>query len=104
RRFVEHFAESRDLRTQVAWVIADEETTVMCDICVLDLAYAVVIEILDHVVAKKTATGNDAIPNGCLLQGTHHFFTINVDLGVKNHREKVMSALKKATIGNRIIT
>src|SRR5262245_52625478 len=75
---VENLAQAFDLWPQVARVIADEKATVVSDVCVHNLTHGVVLEILNHVVAKETAPCNDAIADSRFLESRHDTMPIDV--------------------------
>lgn len=56
-----------DLGLQVVWVITDKKPVIMNQIGVGKVIDAVVIEILDHVMPREAAAGDDAIADIGLL-------------------------------------
>ena len=62
-----------NLRRQIEWMVADEETRIMHQIGIWQTVDTVIVVMLDDVVAGDAATGNDAKADVGLFQCPHDF-------------------------------
>src|SRR5579864_1096496 len=90
---IEHAAQALDLRRQVERMVADEEAQVMREIGIGQLVDCRVVIVPDHLVARETAPGDDAIADIGVLERLKHAPPLETPLRVEHDREAEGRAL-----------
>ena len=88
RRFVEDGAKVRDLGCQIAWMIAYEETVIVCHVGVCEGPDDVVVEEFRRLVAQERTAGNHAESDPAGPHGAHHASTIDAPRRIEDDGER----------------
>src|SRR5688572_14370459 len=84
---VQDLVKTLDLRLEIRRVVANKKAPVVSDVCVDYLSDAIVVKVLDDIVAQEVSTCNDAVSDIGLLERGHDFPAVDVGFRVQDYRK-----------------
>ena len=84
---VEDFEKAFQLRRNIKGLVTNKKTEVVDDIGIRDVADRFVVIVLDHVMAKNAAGGDDTVADTGLTHSCLYPCTVRSALGIENNGE-----------------